>query len=142
MRKQTPVARFWRSYLVAEVILLFAVFKIPSLTSSGSMALAGIVAFVMLTLVPLVPTGRSRIQRRIGTVISGLLSGIFVVFLFQVSEDVKTTGGEGPNGEGSLMAALMGMAFFTALFVIPWAITLVRGIVVWNTPETDPGTTM
>lgn len=140
MRKQTPIARFWRSYIVAEVILLFAVFKNSSLTFSGSLALAGIVALVILTLVPLVPTSRSRIQRRIGTVVSGLLCGIITISLYQVSEEVKITGGEGPNGEGSLMAALMGMAFFTLLFMIPWAITLVRGIVAWNTPETDPGT--
>lgn len=142
MKKTSPVTRFWRSYLVAEVILLFAALKIPSLTSRGSLVLAGVLVFAILTLVPLVPTGRSRIQRRIGTVISGLLSGIFTVFLFQVSEEVKTTGGEGPNGEGSLLAALMGMAFFTALFIVPWAITLLRGIVAWNTPEADPGTTM
>lgn len=67
--------------------------------------------------------------------LSGALSGMFAVFLYQVSEEVKITGGEGPNGEGSLLAALMGMAFFTALFVMPWAITLVRGIVSWNSHE-------
>lgn len=125
--------------MVSETILLFSTFsgilRNPPPTAHGAWLVAGAIAMAMLTMVPLVPIGRSRIRRRIGTVLSGALSGMFAVFLYQVSEEVKITGGEGPNGEGSLLAALMGMAFFTALFVMPWAITLVRGIVSWNSHE-------
>lgn len=142
MRKRTPIARFWRSYVVSEVILLFAIFsgilRNPPPTAHGAWLVAGAVAVAMLTMVPLVPAGSSRIRRRIGTVGSGLLCGMFGTLAYQMSVEIQITGGEGPRGEGSLLAALMGMAFFTALFIIPWAITLVRGIVSWNSHEENP----
>lgn len=141
MRSPTPVARFWRSYIVSEVILIVSVYSGIIRDSlhdfEMSWALAGIIMIVIITLVPLVPTGRSRIQRRIGTVTSGLLSVVCAVVLALVSEEFKVTGGEGPNGEGSPLAAIMAMATFTLFFTIPWTITLVRGVASWNIQEAE-----
>jgi hypothetical protein len=113
-----------------ELAILSILFVSPQDFYRLSWSLVGLSLMVILPLVPWMTPKRFRV--RIGTSIAGILSAVFAWVILRRFQQLYITGGEGPNGEGSPLAALMGMFFLAGFFLIPWGITLVRGIGRWK----------
>ena len=135
---------FRRYYLLSATILCAnVVFSTVSRLSTGQFSiLDSIVPIIIgaLTLAPVFRSGGIIRNPRLAIGLSITLTVVFALGLgFVFLEFVRTKGGEGPQGEGSPLGAIVAMTFFAALFLCPWLLTTLRGLPLWKYREqTEP----
>ena len=121
--------------LLAVVKAAFSLFSQNSFYTPWELA-ANLIGFVLIGILPIAPfriKGGFEQNRRFAIGVSVFLTLLFGGSLVAIfSYFVETCGGEGPKGEGAPGAFIFAMVLFAALFVCPWLLTALRGVVLWS----------
>ncbi len=122
---------FKRAYIVSLVIL--GVFLIPGVIGSFLDGISGMgfglvgLAVIAVPLVPVIRKGGIAGQPRLAAGIAAVLAVLFGVLVGTVYFGCMTDGLEGPNGEGSPLGTILGVAMLAFVFFCPWLLTALRG---------------
>jgi hypothetical protein len=128
----------FRRYYIVSTAMVSGIAALTTLgsISSGGFSIPYTVIAVLVASVPLVPIlrhGGINGNRRLSICISGSLASVYAILLgIGFLDFIRTEGGDGPNGGGSPLAAIIAMTFFAAVFVCPWLLTTLRGLRLWN----------
>lgn len=129
-------SRFRRAYLLSTSVfsglvslglLRSWVFCEPFNKASGiGLALA------CMPLIPILLKGGISSHKRLAWGISVLMVLLIGSILADMRLHFYETSGEGPNGEGSPLAFIIAMVFFSILFFCPWLLTAIRGLAIFK----------
>ena len=118
---------FQRSYIVAACITGFV--AVANLISEFNLIPLGIVVILVL---PFISPVTRHTRLRLLFSISLLFAGLAVCYVASIgiafARADSLSDFEGPNGEGSPIAPVVGLAFFALLFLIPWVLAAMRGL--------------
>lgn len=128
---------FKRQYIIAAVILsIFAAMAAIGGVSSGEFGIGLAViplSAAALALFPIFWGGGILCNPRLAIgIAAGFAVATGIMLVVGLLHFVFTAGGEGPNGEGSPLENMIGLAFGAAVGFCPWLLTTLRGLPHWN----------
>jgi len=122
--------KFRRAYSASTSVSgIFILIYLVASVFSGFWRLFDSVIALAFAVIPLIPVMRKGgIRKKLMTAAWIARGHAVILLIVQISMFVgfTKTHGEGPNGEGSPLAYIIGMVFFAVLFLCPWLLTALR----------------